>query len=62
MIYGSPTDPFRPCECEQCGKLFVKGLVVDWAYKKVVKKKWTRTLWFCSWSCMRKWEKEHKKK
>lgn len=62
MIYGSPTDPFRPCMCEQCGKLFVKGLVIDWAYKKVVKKKWTRTLWFCSWSCMRKWEKEHKKK
>jgi len=62
MSTGSSTDPFRPCKCEQCGKMFIKGLVVDWAYKKVIWRNGDRTLWFCSWGCMRKYEKEHKKK
>lgn len=42
--------------CAQCGKKFIKQ-TEDWAYKK-----YSSGLQkvFCSYSCMRMWESEHK--
>lgn len=43
--------------CERCGKEFVMPCG-DWAYKKY---KGRGYMYFCSWSCVRAWEKEHDK-
>ena len=42
-------------KCAQCSKLFYME-TGGWAYKKEYKKTLKH---FCSWSCMRKWEKNH---
>lgn len=63
---GAAIDPFREVLCEQCRKKFIRGFVTDWAYKKriFISPKaggGERIIWFCSWRCLRAWEKEHKK-
>lgn len=41
--------------CAQCKKLMVRLSFCDYAYKKEYK---SRLRYFCSWSCMRAFEKE----
>lgn len=50
-------DKDREKRCEQCGKIF-ETPCGDWAYKKDRKH---GVYWFCTWSCLRKWEREHKR-
>lgn len=50
----------RPMKCETCGKE-IYSIPETWAYKRLIRKKRGAdpTLFvFCSWHCMRKWEKE----
>ena len=43
--------------CVKCGKTFEMPCG-DWAYKKY---KGRGIQYFCSWKCIREWEKEHEK-
>lgn len=49
--------------CHNCDKEFTIWLESDWAYKKHMGHgKNERTLYFCTWSCLRAWEKENDRK
>ena len=43
----------KACKC--CGKQFDTP-TGEWAYKKYKGQGW---IWFCSWKCMRQWERVH---
>lgn len=46
--------------CTQCGKSFICHAPEEWAYRKSAGIRGTsRMMHFCSWGCMRKYEKEH---
>lgn len=45
------------CKCRQCKKEFFVMDKESWAYKKVYK---GRRLIFCTYGCMREWEKSVK--
>lgn len=47
-----------PRKCKICGKKFFAN--DEYAYK--IKKGWKDVKWFCSWSCMRKFEREQEAK
>ena len=49
-----PLDSER--KCPVCGKTFWI-MDANWSYKQVIKAL-KGTVWFCSWGCMRKYEKE----
>lgn len=42
-------------KCKKCGKTFMIGSQPDWAYKR-------NTILFCSYSCMRAYDKELEQK
>ena len=46
--------------CPVCGKRHYPCDLDDYVYKRIVKtpKKETLTLYFCSWTCLRKWDKD----
>ena len=44
-------------KCGECGKLKYKN--DTWIYKRKGPKE--RLIYFCSYGCMRKWDKEHEK-
>lgn len=47
-------------ECPNCGKEKYIQHPGDWVYKRIVVDGKSTTIgFFCSWSCYRKWEKEH---
>lgn len=48
---------FDEVECGQCGKKFAPRTLEDYAYKIMNK---NDRLIFCSWKCMRAYEKKHK--
>ena len=39
-------------QCHRCGKLFIVHSAKDWVFKRNIK----GDKFFCSWSCLRKWE------
>lgn len=45
-------------KCPMCGKIFLRP-DIDWGYKR-----WTenKAIYFCSWTCLRKFEKKHPKR
>lgn len=45
----------RVLPCKECKKMFYR--TNDYAYK--VKIGDSRIIWFCSWTCLRKYEKKH---
>lgn len=48
--------------CECCGKKVETLFLEEWAYKIRQKKSKgvkDQALYFCSWKCLRKWEKDH---
>jgi len=46
--------------CPNCGKEKYIPHPGDWVYKRIVVDGKSTTIgFFCSWSCYRKWEKEH---
>lgn len=45
------------CKCQECKKEFFVSNKDAWAYKKAYK---GRRLIFCTYGCMRKWEKSVK--
>lgn len=45
------------CKCGTCGKKFYVMSVTNWAYK--IKRKSPKVLYFCTWGCLRRYEKEH---
>lgn len=54
-----------PFHCTQCGKEIYATYKKNWAYKKTLynvdhKKGKNRVYMFCSWHCMREYEKTHK--
>ena len=49
-----PSKPFGEMICPVCKKMFVCHYVSTWAYKKYSK---TDYLVFCSYSCMREYDK-----
>lgn len=44
--------------CEICGKLCVIANPFEWKFRKKTKR---QTLYFCSWGCMRQYEKKKEK-
>ena len=44
--------------CPICGREFYVSSVDAWTYKKYPKKV-GKTILFCTWTCMRKWERSH---
>ena len=54
LEHREPLDSERTCPV--CGKRFWI-MDANWSYKQVVKAL-KGTVWFCSWKCMRKYEKE----
>lgn len=48
---------FDEVECGQCGKKFAPRTLEDYTYKMMVDK---NRMFFCSWKCMRAYEKKHK--
>lgn len=50
-----------PHVCPVCGKTFWVTCMADWAYKR---RKWNKQKWdheftmLCSWSCLRKYDRE----
>ncbi len=55
-------DPSKPHRCPWCGKTFYTGSVADWGYKlRDHSKAGSPTVFFCSYSCISKWRKEHEK-
>lgn len=53
-------------DCAVCGKHVERLYMDEWIYKKFVyghkKDEWAKTLYFCGWNCMRKYEKEQEVK
>lgn len=49
--------PMIKKKCKCCGKTFYTHVGNDWAYKIVVNKT-HNTYFYCSWSCLRKAQKE----
>lgn len=47
-----------PRRCKQCGKRFES--CVEWAYK--IEKSTDRYWYFCTWKCLREYEKNWRKK
>lgn len=47
--------------CKQCGKTFGMPNPSMWTYKKYEYSSYNRTVYFCSWSCIRAYEKGKKK-
>ena len=48
---------FMRC-CEHCRKKFYTLNPTEYRYKRLIK---NRTVFFCSWSCLRAWERESPK-
>jgi len=50
--------------CHECGKEVDRPYMDEYVYKKQSQKTngYYTTLYFCSWNCMRKYEKEREKK
>lgn len=50
--------------CPVCGREFSVDLPAEWAYQKTIARRSRSSvvLYFCSWGCMRKWEKEKEEK
>lgn len=42
--------------CHRCGKAF--AFCAEWAYKRKIGKKQSKTAYFCSWSCLRQHDTE----
>lgn len=53
-----PDKYFKPRQCSVCERMFIVPDPSAWAYKR---KPGSTTLYFCSWTCLRKWDKEHLK-
>ena len=50
-------------DCPVCGRHFViTGMAEEWVYKK--NKSWKKhvSLYFCSWRCLREYERKHEAK
>lgn len=45
--------------CPICGKTFYIPCLNEWAYRRYAK---TGDLHFCSWHCLREYEKDHERK
>ena len=49
--------------CPVCGTIHYPPDLTTYVYKRVFNDgKQVLTLYFCKWSCLRKWEKDHEKK
>lgn len=46
--------------CGQCGKQFFTGTLRRWTYK-LPGPRGDSKIWFCSWSCMSRWQKDHER-
>lgn len=55
-------DTYIPCNCAECGKVFVPPVKTQWAYKRGSKSHrrdgGAYVIYFCSWGCMRKYDRE----
>lgn len=57
-VMGVKAFELYPRKCKVCGKGFESCF--DWVYKtRPTGKRW---VWFCSWGCLRKYEKAHPKR
>ena len=48
-----------PTVCKQCGKAFERPGYSDWVYKRAAN--WMEMYFFCSLSCLRKYDKSKEK-
>ena len=55
------TDQSMYHSCEECGKRFYVGIVDKWAWQKRKYGSGNKTAWFCSYKCMRAYEKKREK-
>lgn len=44
-------------KCPICGKRFYISAADNWVYKKNPRKGHDKTILFCTWTCMRTWER-----
>lgn len=51
-----PDKYLRPRKCPVCGRFFIMHDAEQWAYKRKPGDTW---LYFCRWSCLRKYDREH---
>lgn len=55
-------DTYIPCTCFQCKKVFIPPVKTLWAYKRGSKSHrrdgGAYVIYFCSWGCMRKYDRE----
>lgn len=51
-----PDKYFSPRKCPVCGSMFIMPSMESWAYKR---KPGNSMIYFCKYSCLRKWDKEH---
>ena len=50
-------------KCPICGKRFFTSSPGEYVYKRNVKTEYGSTIWFyCSWTCLRKWDEDHEPK
>lgn len=53
----------RMAKCAECGKEFFIPCVSYWTYRKPAwRATHEKTVYFCGWNCMRKWEREQEEK
>ena len=45
-------------KCSVCGRIFFYTSADDWAYKRMDNRH-GKMKYFCSWTCLRIWEKKH---
>ena len=45
--------------CPTCGKEFFVPQLDDWVFKRYRRDKTKELMYFCKWSCVRKWDAEH---
>lgn len=58
MNYGEIAKLLLETECAECRKIFERPTKREWGYKRGSSHKGT-CLFFCSWSCLRKYDREH---
>ena len=59
-------ETYVPCTCHTCGKVCVPPLKTMWAYRreplKAERKPGEYTVYFCSWGCLRKYDRAREKR
>ncbi len=61
---GSTCNFSRMCNCGECGKEFFVPVINEWVYKRkdYMGSEKEETKFFCSWKCLRSFDREYEEK